>query len=216
MIITVLSFKGGVGKSTIAQNLLVYFAKIGESSVLVDADTNRSSIYWYGVRKPDLPDSTVVGNEDPASIVKMAKDLQKNYKHVIIDCPPIKLPITTRALLLADLCVIPITPTGGSDIWTTQALFEHIAAMRDTYDQQVPMLVVFNKFQSRINLHNDYLVAIDDYREEFKFDLADFTINDRASFGYANAEGLGVIEMADKKAKHELETLAKHILENYG
>jgi chromosome partitioning protein len=45
MIITVASFKGGVGKTTTAVHLAAYLASAG-SVVLIDGDPNRSATGW--------------------------------------------------------------------------------------------------------------------------------------------------------------------------
>ena len=55
MIISITSLKGGVGKSTITQNLAVCFAHMGYNTCIVDADTNQSSLKWAGLRPENLP-----------------------------------------------------------------------------------------------------------------------------------------------------------------
>jgi len=52
MILTVCSFKGGVGKTTTAIHLAGYLQTLG-STLLVDADLNRSAVVWS--RKNKLP-----------------------------------------------------------------------------------------------------------------------------------------------------------------
>jgi chromosome partitioning protein len=216
MIITVLSFKGGVGKSTIAQNLTVYFAHQGQTVALVDADVNASSIQWYGVRDKELAGCTVVGNQDPRSITKMVQDLAGNYDHIIIDCPPLRAAVTNRALIQADVCVIPLTSSGGSDIWTTEQLFQHIEATRLDTGQPIPVVTILNRYEGHKKLHQELKEILPDYQGEYKFDLPDFEIGDRVMFGTANSEGLGVMEKSNPKAKEEIERLGRYIQENYG
>ena len=57
MIIASISYKGGVGKSTVAQNLAVCFAHLNFKVVIVDTDTNQNSLSWYGARDSELPES---------------------------------------------------------------------------------------------------------------------------------------------------------------
>jgi|AntRauTorckE5430_2_1112549.scaffolds.fasta_scaffold04906_2 chromosome partitioning protein len=214
MKITILSWKGGVGKSTIAQNLLVFSALAGHSTALIDADNNKSSLSWYGYRPDDkpLPKSTVVGNTDKGSIVRMVQDLADNYENIIIDCPPIDSAVTTRALLAADICLIPIAPSGGGDLWATQGLFDHIQLMQEKIGRKIHVYVLINRFKPGINLHADYIKAMKEHEEEYDIKVLDFEINERISFGYANVEGLSVLEGTDQKAIKQFNHFAKTIL----
>lgn len=209
-----MSYKGGVGKSTIAQNLLVYFALNGISTALIDADNNQSSVSWYGVRPEDkaLPGCTVVGITDKNSIVKSVNDLSKNYQNVIIDCPPVDSPITTRALLAADICLVPIAPSGGGDLWATQKLFEHVAAMRASVGRNIPVYVFLNRYRENVNLHLDYVEALKEHEGPYGVEFLEFKIRERIAFGYANVEGLGVLEFTDPKAREEINILAEKVL----
>ena len=51
MIILIGSQKGGPGKTTIAVNLAVEFARQGKDVVLVDADSQRSAARWHADRE---------------------------------------------------------------------------------------------------------------------------------------------------------------------
>ncbi|MEO7774245.1 MAG: AAA family ATPase, partial [Steroidobacteraceae bacterium] len=53
--IVVLNPKGGSGKSTIATNLASYFAIRQENPVLMDFDSQGSSLRWVKKRGPDQP-----------------------------------------------------------------------------------------------------------------------------------------------------------------
>jgi cellulose biosynthesis protein BcsQ len=53
MIVTVASFKGGVGKTTTALHLAAYF-QTKTNTLLVDGDLNRSALYQLGLRMAQL------------------------------------------------------------------------------------------------------------------------------------------------------------------
>ena len=66
MIITVTSFKGGVGKSTTAIHLAACLATKRNKTVLADGDLNRSVISWYERGGESLPFTVCDGDSVPA------------------------------------------------------------------------------------------------------------------------------------------------------
>jgi chromosome partitioning protein len=70
MIISVTSLKGGVGKSTVAQNLAVNFAHMKYKVLLIDTDANGSSVRRSGLRTAGLPAVQVIGLPDAEALKK--------------------------------------------------------------------------------------------------------------------------------------------------
>ena len=100
MIITVASFKGGVGKTTTAIHLAAFLQGQGET-VLIDADRNRSALGWAS--RGELP-FEVVDQWD-------ADQKIKPESNVVIDTParPVPEDLSTLART-CDLLVLPTTP----------------------------------------------------------------------------------------------------------
>ena len=100
MIITVASFKGGVGKTTTAVHLAAYLQKKAPA-LLVDGDANRSATVWG--KRGGLPFKVVDERQ--------AAHYARNYEHVIIDTAARPDEDDLKALAGGcDLLIIPVTP----------------------------------------------------------------------------------------------------------
>ena len=100
MIITIASFKGGVGKTTTAVHLAAYLQKKAPS-LLVDGDANRSATVW--VKRGGLPFKVI----DERQAARYARE----YEHIVIDTEARPEEEDLKALAGGcDLLVIPTTP----------------------------------------------------------------------------------------------------------
>ena len=80
--VMVLNAKGGCGKSTLATNIAVYFARQGRQVCLADYDPQRSSLDWLAQRPADLPAiSGVAAYEEGLRSVPRATEI------LVIDAP---------------------------------------------------------------------------------------------------------------------------------
>lgn len=214
MIIASISYKGGVGKSTVAQNLAVCFAHSGYKVCIVDADETQASVSWTGVRfeKETEPVIHSVGQTDAKSFIGNVKGHYDNYDIVIIDCPPSLSPIAIKAMYISHLLLIPVTPTGGSDIWVTEKLLDKYSDIREEKETDIPAYFVVNQFEPNVNLHKASLEIFDQLQEEFKVKTMKTKLHKRVAYGEANARGLGVYEYDNKKAKDEIIDLANEVI----
>lgn len=98
MIITVASFKGGVGKTTTAVHLASFMNELGPT-LLVDGDQNRSAMTWANPGR--LPFKVVTD-------IQMAKYI-RDHEHIVIDTQA--RPTKEDLQELADSCDLLILPT---------------------------------------------------------------------------------------------------------
>ncbi|HIK54430.1 MAG TPA: ParA family protein [Synechococcales cyanobacterium M55_K2018_004] len=98
MIVTVASFKGGVGKTTTAVHLAAFLQTQGET-LLIDADPNRSATGWAG--RGELPFEVVDEWRSPQKV--------RQVDYIVIDTQA--RPTQHDLELLTDGCDLLILPT---------------------------------------------------------------------------------------------------------
>lgn len=116
MILTIASFKGGVGKTTTAVHLAAYLARRAPT-LLLDGDDNRSATAW--AERGTLPFR--VADE------RQAAKLGRNFEHLVIDTQARPSHEDLKALAEGcDLLIIPSTP----DILALDALMLTVEALK--------------------------------------------------------------------------------------
>lgn len=116
MILTIASFKGGVGKSTTAIHLAQYFAQHAPTA-LIDGDPNRSAMLWASRGSPSFD---VV---DEHRIAQVAR----THEHLVIDTRARPDPEDLKAISEGcDLMILPCTP----DPFSMDAMLQTVKALR--------------------------------------------------------------------------------------
>jgi chromosome partitioning protein len=127
-IIAVGNLKGGTGKSTVAVNLACRLAE-SQPVALIDADPQGTASAWLkdGEAK-GMPSSlevvsrplTAALGSDPWQAEMLAR--RDHYGRIVIDLPPQKGEAFQAALQIADLLIVPVTPSAVDLHATAQAL----------------------------------------------------------------------------------------------
>ncbi len=150
-LIAVGNLKGGTGKSTIAVNLACALAEAGHRTMLVDADSQATSSRWH--ERGNLPVSLHSSPLNPdrragqwvADIIAMKKSCDR----LVIDLPPQMGPGLASALLIADLFLVPITPS-GIDLAATGLAIEMLQNARSVRGKVKPAcMLVPNRVDRR-------------------------------------------------------------------
>jgi chromosome partitioning protein len=138
-IISLVNSKGGAGKSTLCINLAVEMQKhlyankqISESSnellskdakvLIIDADPQGTARDWHDEGGYKFIDLIVIDRKQ--TLINLP-NLELDYDFVFIDTPGRISEITTSALIISDLVLVPIQPS-PSDIWATSDTVEVI------------------------------------------------------------------------------------------
>jgi len=213
MIITIISFKGGVGKSTVSQNLAVTLAHRGKDVCILDADPNHSTTMWQESRSEDRPLVHVHPLLDGAEVLKAIGNLSSKHDIVIVDCPPAIEKTTSKAVMKSDFSIIPLPTTGGGDLKVTERFLDHLNDLRDRLDIELPAFLLANRFESNVTMHKQIFGAFKAYQEAYNVGLMETVLSKRNAYGEANLGGNGVIEEKNPKAKAEISSLTDEVLQ---
>lgn len=107
--VSIVSQKGGAGKTTLAVHLAAAAVDAGYVSLLVDTDPQASASRWAHWRKGREPD--VIDCGAPSLLAgKLAKAATLGADLAVIDTPPHADALAREAVKLADLVLIPCRP----------------------------------------------------------------------------------------------------------
>jgi chromosome partitioning protein len=201
--------KGGVGKSTTAQNIGVCFTHKGYKTCIVDTDFElQTSTKWAAERTTDLLPVPVfpVKNDE---LSKTVVGLKKDYDLVVIDGTPALFELSTRAIILSDVVIMPILPS-IADIWTLEKFisgYEEAKMAKESMGASVQAYVLLNKFNENLNLDREAIEVL----RGFDIAILNAKLVNRIAYREAMPQGRGVIEYRDRKAKDEMFALADEI-----
>lgn len=196
MIVTVASFKGGVGKTTTAVHLAAYLQERAPAA-LIDGDDNNSATAW--AKRGSLPFPVV----DARQTARVARQ----YDHLIIDTPARPSQEDLRELIEGcDLLVIPSTP----DALALDALMLTVEALRSLGADRFRILLTV--IPPRPSKDGDEARAM--LREE-KLPLFARGVRRLVAFQKAALTGALVRDVADPRAANgweDYEAVGKEIL----
>ena len=191
-IITVAQRKGGAGKTTLAAQLAVAWARCGARVALLDIDPQGSLAAWVGLRRERLGEMAI-GFEFAALPGWRAEqwigDHARDADFVIIDSPPQVETEARIAVRAAELVLIPMQPS-PLDLWATEA------TLRMTRNERRSAIAVLNRVPPRSSATDRIAADLAHHGVA----IAAVRIGNRVALVQAMAQGLGVIETAAASA----------------
>lgn len=199
-ILSCISYKGGVGKTTLAQNIAVAFAHSGRKVCIVDCDDSLNSLDWSRERNeksPDLPVVTVVGEKDEDQFPHTVEALSKDYEILIIDSPPSQSSISRMVILMSHIVLVPLLAKGSQETNTISQFVHKIKGLELTQKRTIPIYFFLNNFNRRIV----HMQAFRDKMEDaFPEQVLKASFSERKAFYRASYFGMGVMEYLKKDA----------------
>lgn len=195
MVIGICNEKGGAGKTTIAINLAVKLALIGEETLLIDADPQRSIEIFTDIRANkniDLNFNTVA--KFGSSLAKEVKSFKSKYDAIVMDTGGRDSEEMRQALAIADLVIIPTLPS-DLDIAVLNKMI-NLFNQSKAFNPNSKALIVISKaspnpfLNSKIEDLKNYIQ--DKNLEDFK--LCKAILYEREAYKDAFSNGKGILE----------------------
>ncbi|MEI7487548.1 MAG: AAA family ATPase [Chryseobacterium sp.] len=211
MIFAIGNLKGGVGKTTIAVNLVSTLAEGQGNTLLIDAEG--TAIAFTELRKRTLIASPYETRALQGKAIYNQRDkIKTNFTNTVIDIGGEDATGSLRAsLLIADVVLIPVKPR-SFDLWRTEETFELVKEAQSIRgnSNSLRAVAVINEADPQ---GQDNQATIDYLKSLPNLEVAPVLIGRRKAFSNAAAAGLTVLEYkADPKATKEISTLIDFLI----
>ena len=162
------NLKGGTGKTTVAVNLACALGVRGFAVVVLDADPMGAASEWARPgRLPVRVESAPPAQANASRWLGRATELAGAADLLVIDLPPVLVPTLASAMMIADLLLVPITPS-ALDVAPTESVLRMVRLTRESRrDGRPKALLVPNKVDPRGAYNAATEAAVDSLHERW-------------------------------------------------
>lgn len=207
-IIGIIQVKGGAGRSTVATNLAGFIANAGKRVAIIDCDMPQgTAAAWASIRAGEnRPAVALATAADHIELVRQVEKLDPDHDYLILDCPPRIAEMTKAALVLSQLCLVPVAAS-AADVWATSDLLPTIEAAK-AVKPDTDARILWNRFRQGTKLAQELAEAAG---AELGLKSLQTRLGYRVAYPEAMARGMTAQEWPDRKAKDEVAALGGEV-----
>ena len=219
MILAIANVKGGVGKTTLAANLVIALTMAGKDVLLIDGDPQRTAAQFTRLRNSEKAEGAGYTAVElaGAAIRTEGRKMRDKYAHIVIDVGCRDSDSMRAALMVADTVLVPVQPR-SFDLWAVDQMADMISEAR-MINETLRAVAVLNQADPQGKDNGDslsYMGRIDG------LEIAPGGLTRRKVYPNAAALGLGIMEFNDPaqkdaidKARADFGQLVQYLFGNY-
>jgi chromosome partitioning protein len=208
MIVSFVSQKGGVGKSSLVLATAWELHARGSRVLVADADA-QATARTAGEVAAEMGHSGPVTLAFGRDLARQLPAVAKDFDHVVIDTPGRMAADTTlAALAVSDVAIVPIGPSPG-EVWASAATIAVVQSARESFRPELRGAIVFTRAERTVLSRRVRAML-----ERAELPLLEASLSSRVSWRESLLSGQGVAQAApDDPAALEVVRFVSELLQ---